>query len=362
MEGAKYNMKKLLLAIILPIALFTSCSDKNSKVENNQQNTSNVQVKSDPEIKINISDYYPIKENIEYKFAGEGNEYAAKDVYVDYIKDNKVQLRIITGGTTSINIVERTDDAVTLLNSNGEIYHKTNYIDSPSDFKKEILIKSPIKVGTSWTIPNGYKRSITALDKVIKTPIGDLKALEIKTEGKEHVTWDYYVKDMGHVKTVYEDSKNPDFKVITEIKEIKGNTPLTQNVKFYYIKSEPTEFITAGVNRDIKLNTNQDVNESFEKYLKSPENKELIPAFSKNTKINKIGINLDNNIAYIDLSKEFVNEMNAGSEVEARKVEAVAYTVGNYYNSKEVLLTVDGEPYAGGHIAFKKGETIKIKQ
>jgi uncharacterized protein involved in tellurium resistance len=66
-------------------------------------------------------------------------------------------------------------------------------------------------------------------------------------------------------------------------------------------------------------------------------------------------------MVYIDLNKDFVTEMNAGSGYESMILQSIGNTFGKYYNSQKVILTIDNNPYESGHIVMKKGEYIKVK-
>ena len=121
-------MKKLTVIIVsLFIATLTACNKSaNSTTESKPSNTQNqTQNKTESESKqYVINDFFPMKGNIRMKYAGSGNEYASKDVYVDYLRDNKVQLRIITGGTTVGQIIENKDGELKRLFSRGEFYYR----------------------------------------------------------------------------------------------------------------------------------------------------------------------------------------------------------------------------------------------
>jgi hypothetical protein len=52
--------------------------------------------------------------------------------------------------------------------------------------------------------------------------------------------------------------------------------------------------------------------------------------------------------------------MNAGSGYEAMILQCITNTLGNYYNTDQVYITIEGKPYESGHIVMKKGETFKV--
>lgn len=354
-------MKKGLISLIIPLLLFTACTGENNKLQEGKNVEQPKPVEQNIEVRDEaLDDYYPFKENVEYVYAGEGNEYAAQDVYITYLKDNRMQRKVMNGGTSAAEVIEKTKDAITLIGRKGEVYHREDLTDMPKGAESEILIKTPLEVGNTWTIPNGHKRTITAIDKAITTPYGELKALEVTTEGKDAIVKDYYAKGIGPVKRIYTAKADKKFIVTTEIKEVNENTPMTEDVRFFYIKSEPTDFVLVNETKKVKLKTNEDIKKYFEQYMKTAPNEELTHLISRNTKIQKMGIDSEKNIAYIDLSDEFIDEMNAGSSVESMILEGIANTVGAYYAVDEVLLTVDGETYTSGHIKLEKDETLKV--
>ena len=65
-------------------------------------------------------------------------------------------------------------------------------------------------------------------------------------------------------------------------------------------------------------------------------------------------------MVYLDLSKEFTKEMNAGSLYESQILQCITNTLGDYYMVKKVYITVEGKPYSSGHILMKKGEAFNV--
>lgn len=325
-----------------------------------KNNKSNIKLQDRQEKKESIGEYIPFKANAEYKYHGEGMEYASNTQYIEFIQGNKAQFKISDTGSNTIRVIQKTDDEVSCIYFKGEVYYRDNFIKKNLKEEKDILIKAPIKLGNSWKSACGDKRSITAINKSITTRLGNFKALEITTESKDGITLTYYVKDIGFVKSIYIDKKNKDFKVVTELEKISENKVTVEKIKFNYIEPTDKDFVRKNEYINVDLKTNEDVKGSFEKQLKTQPSKELIPCLSKNVKINKMGLKEDGKVAYIDLSEEFVKEMNAGCSVEGEIIECVAYSVGDYYGVKEVLLTINNKPYASGHMLFNSGETIKL--
>ncbi|SEF60924.1 Sporulation and spore germination [Caloramator fervidus] len=333
-------MKKIISLIILTL-MFISCS----KTPNSNQFP-------EPK-KYTVKDYFPFIADRRMKYQGLGNEYAEMDVYVDFIKNNRIQLRILNPGTVLAQVYEIKDGELRLIKSQEEFYYRDNIIDSKSE-NPDILLKEPIKVGTEWTTKEGYKRYISNLEKEIETPYGKFKALEVTTEGKDYKTYDYYVLNIGLVKKIFETNNN---KIETNLEKIENNASLIQNIAFYY-----PDFLKEKIafkEETIKFKTNESTIEKFESLLKNPPREGLTRVLSPNTKINNMYFNPQENKIYIDLSKEFITEMNAGSSLEAMIIQSLVNTLCRYYNTDKVYISLDGNPYESGHIAINKDEFFK---
>lgn len=337
-------MKKILVLLLFVFCL-VSCPKPPSK----NNTSSNINTSNKPQIK----DYFPFTPNIRMQYEGVGNEYAEKDVYVDYIKNNRIQLRVINPGTNLGQVLENKDGELRLITSVEEFYYRDD-LTFYENKNPEILLKEPLIKGNSWTLPNGNKRYISNTDVDIKVPYGNFKALEVTTEYNDSKTYDYYVLNLGHVKTVY---KGKDFSVETNLSKYEKETPVPQTIKFYYpdFNNDRTIFIKEKIN----FKTNDSLKDVFEKYFKaSPIGN--FKVMSNNTKINKLFLNRAENKVYVDFSKEFITEMNAGSMLESLILISVTNTLGDYYNVDKVYITIEGKPYSSGHFEVKEGEPFYV--
>lgn len=145
-----------------------------------------------------------------------------------------------------------------------ETYYNYDYTSSSN--MDEILLKEPIKVGTSWTLSDGGIRSITAVDKWIKTPAGEYNALEITTKRKDSIIRDYCVKNIGYVKSEF-NSNIDSFTVMSELELVEKGTPIKQTIRFYYPEFSKDRVVY--IDRATDIYTNEDMKLVFEKGLKS---------------------------------------------------------------------------------------------
>lgn len=301
-----------------------------------------------------IESFYPFLSDVKYSYQGEGNEFAFYTQYTDYIKGNKIQLRINNGGTESVKVLELNGGQLTLVYSLSECYYRESFIDKPAN-RNEVLLKEPLKEGTSWTLSDGSKRSITDTSAEVKTSAGTFSCIEVTTEYKDSKRKDYYAENTGLIKTI---SEGPDYKVSSTLNKIDKNVQLKQSVKFYYPDINSNQLPNTSI--ELKFNTNDITRKKFEEYFKKLPNNSSNKLISINTKINSLYLNKDG-MVYADFSKQLVSEMNAGSGYEAMILQSITNTLGNYYNVKKVYLTVEGNPYSSGHIYMNKGEAFIVK-
>ena len=343
-------MKKILLicCLLFSLVVVSSCANKNA-VKPSEGNASTETKAEKPTIK----DYYAYKENTKYEYEGQGNEYASYTVFIDYKSENRVQIRSNNGGTEMVKVLENKDGELRILQSRGECYYRENLTQGPSS-NAEILLKEPLTPGTSWTLADSRKRSITNLEVPITTPLGTYKTLEVTTEGQESKTLDYYAPNIGLVKSVFSSNGT---EVSSTLNKLESNVPLVQTVRFYYPNANVDKLYF--VNKQLSFKTNDITKMSFENAFKDLPKGDLAKVLGPNVKINSLYLNKDNSV-YVDFSKELRSEMNAGSGYESLILQSITNTIGTYYGVDKVSITIEGNPYASGHIAMKKGELFTV--
>lgn len=346
-------MKKFIMYLMFVVMLaFTGCGkDSNPTTPTTPENNNNPKAYT-------ISDYYPFKENIEMIYEGKGNEYASQTIMTDFIKDNLIQIRVSNGGTTLGRLIQNKNGELSILYNKEEFYYKDNLSTMDiNSTNREIMLKEPLVVGTSWTLPNGAKRTITSASANISTPSGDYTGLEVTTEASDHTTKDYYVLNIGFVKSIFTSN---DFEVSTSLKEIRNNVSLTQILQFFYPHLVENDIKVGFIKKDITLNTNEEIKNVFEQHFKNPAKENLIPLISKNTKINKLYLDTEKNVVMVDFSKELVSEMNAGGSTEMAILKSITNSLARYYTVDKVYITIEGNPYSSGHFEMKKDEFFTV--
>lgn len=113
--------------------------------------------------------------------------------------------------------------------------------------------------------------------------------------------------------------------------------------------------------REVTISEDEKPEEFFTRVLKEnlADTETLVKAIPNDATIQKIEVKEDK--AYVDMSKDYPY-MNYGGGGEWLALQSLVNTIGHYYDVDEVVLTVDGEPYASGHILLEAGEGIKVLQ
>jgi spore germination protein GerM len=368
-------MKKIMIntAIALSIVLLSGCGITDKSKQNSSNNTkvesgTKVDEKTSPEKEdtnktpVNteessetrrIKDYLPTAKDVKFIYEGSGNEYASYTTWVDYLKDDRVQVRTNNGGTETVEVIKYEKGELKVVFSQDETYYREDLTAKASN-KNEILLKEPLVKGTSWKLKDGSKRYISNNNVEITTPSGSYKTIEVTTENKNYKNLDYYAPNVGLVKTIY---KSKDMEVSSTLSKIEKNSHLVQEVKFYYPNMNDGAIYFA--NRKVSFKTNDITKITIEKNLKELPKGDLGKVLTKNVKIKSLYLGKEK-MVYVDFSKELVSEMNAGAGYEVMILDCITNTLGEYYGVDKVYITVENKPYSSGHIEKEKGEYFEV--
>jgi len=300
-----------------------------------------------------IKDYYPIKANTHYIYEGSGNELSSYSLWTDYIKDNKVQLRIESSGTITSKIIESNNNELKLIYEKEDTLYREDLTSKKAN-KEEILLKEPLVKGNQWTLPDKDVRTITNVNIEVTTPSGSYKALEVTTKGKDSERIDYYVLNIGLVKTIL---KTNGTEVVSSLKEIRNNETLKTEIIFYYPDTQSDKLIP--IKKKLSFRTNDITKLAIEKEFRTVPKDNLNKLLGPNVKINSLYLNNDG-MVYVDFTKNFVSDLNVGASFELKILQSITNTLGEYYGVEKVYITLDGNPYSSGHISMKKGEAFTV--
>ncbi|MBM6761362.1 GerMN domain-containing protein [Megamonas hypermegale] len=136
----------------------------------------------------------------------------------------------------------------------------------------------------------------------------------------------------------------------TSILEDKPDTQKqTQTEITVYFPDANAEKLIA-VKRQIPANDNKYVNAINELITGPANDSEGFTIMPKGTKV--LSVNVNNNIATVDFSKEFQNNFTGGSTGEIMLVGSIVDTLTDFKEIKSVRFTLEGQPLdiLGGHL------------
>lgn len=346
-------MKKLIL-LIIPLIFLIACSNTNiDKKESTDLSSKNIKKSI-----YNVNDFITYKSNTETYYINSNSSGPDKFIYVDIIKDDRIQLRIITGDSQIGEILETKNGELKLISA---IKGYTYFTDMTQvqNLNAEILLKEPIAKGTSWTLPDGSKRYISNINVKVSTSHNVYtNAIEVTTQNGNQKSYAYYVPYVGLVKTTQNNKNKENSFIFSTLKE---NTSYKQNIKFFYPRLN-TSTINY-VNKKVTIKTNQNVKDIFTDSFRTSPNSKLNCLLAKNVEINNIEYDNNNEAVSIDLSNDFISEMNKlDYNYEKNILQCVTDTLSNYYGTDKVRITIENKPYSSNNIQTKDNEYFYISK
>jgi hypothetical protein len=296
-----------------------------------------------------IGDYFPFTQNVKMVYEGQGSEFASYTTYVDYINNDKIQIRSNNGGTENVTVIQNADGVLTQVYDAAETYYKIDLTGETAN-SSDVLLKEPLVQGTKWTLSDGSQREITGVDVSIETPYATFDTLEVTTTKDGQTTEkQYYAKDTGLVKDIfYVESEE----ISSSLKDLVTGAGYDFTVRSFNFIVTDTDIESKFEDKTVSLKTGEDITDFI--------SAEFLAGglMSENTVLNSMWTEPGSEVANIDFSTQFVTEMNAGTTKESGVLMSVTNTVGYYFQVQKVIITLDGEPYSSGHILMKEGESF----
>lgn len=369
-------MRKIILSMIM-ITLLVTLAGCNKGKNNNEDNSVDISPTTQPIVTLppevtpgeeeieesvgeeeifTLEDYFPLEADTEYIYEGEGNEFASYRRFIDYIdvENKKLQTRTNNGGTETVRVLQIKDGTLSVIYLENESYNRVDFMDKEAGTDAEVLLMEPLTKGTQWILSDGRKRSISEENVTVDTPYGSFEALEVVTESEDSTTKDYYAVGVGLVKSLF---LSEGMEVSSTLSAVNKSAVLSQPITLFYPDADEKIYPKQ---TELKLTTGAKVLSVLEEAMKKePPKDSYLPLISQNTKLNSLVLEEGNDV-HVDFSKEFVSEMNAGAGYELLILQSVTNTLGNYYGTTKVRITLEGKPYESGHILMKEDETLEV--
>lgn len=362
MNGKKtVKILALLLALII---LFSLASCKNGDGE--------TVVSDEPK----ISDYFPFEENVLLYYNGKtvSTTLPANDplyeikadmvTFADYFDAGKLQKRymMLYGSSFAYSgeVYELKNGELRMNYVVSNFFDHANLFSEPSNVDT-LILKEPLKEGTTWTVRKGSgvndTAKITDMSRSVTVPAGtyDAMVIEITDINGSLVSTQYWAKGLGIVKQV---TRNPENLQTTELDEVERDAPMSELVYLIYGEGEEGEPLAdmGAIDYPTNCDLRQVYIDAAREYLSSKFDYTL----DENVKINSLELNRVDNKLKIDLSKAFISEMNKAGDRETEVLQALANTMGWVFRAIDVCFTVDGGPYVSNNITLGIDEYIRM--
>lgn len=332
----------------------TSASPTASETAKPSETASDTSAPSESAV-LTLADYFPILPDVSCRFDVSGGKDLPVSTYVEFIGQDTIQIKYDNGTTVKHVLYAIRDGEVRIAGERSELYAREDLSLLPSEGDGEILLKEPLKVGTTWYV-NGGIRSITDLKAQVDTPTGMYSAIEVTTIGNDTATRQYYAPGIGLVKTV----RTGAFEDTSVLGSRTTGQPETMDLTFYYPKMTDTDVVITSDEVSVKLYSNDSLTDVLTDYFRHPPETDVLPLMSENAVVNSVMQEPVSGVVTIDFSKEFISGMNAGAAAEGAILQSIANTAGSLYGASQVIITIDKQLYESGHIAFKQGETLSV--
>lgn len=361
-KNSKTKISRWLLAglsvlLLSSCGLFNTDPDEEEGVDENP--TEEVVEEEEEEVSVNqdLASWIPRLNNVVYHYDGSGNEYAPFKWTPQFNEEDYYQIARDNSGTKVVQVYQYTEDEITRVHSQEETYYRDNLpsIWGMDHFDEdEIILKTPIALGTNWS--NGDKDyEITAINMDIEVPAGNYQTIEVTMESGETTIKRYYAEEVG---LVYEKTESADLTIESELAEIESGA--AEKIPLTVYQADDQLLAYDAIEAELTLNTNDPARLAIAELLRGEhdgmENIFLLP---ENTEINFLFLNQEN-IVEVDLSSEYISNMNAGSSGEQFAIQGLVNTLTQYYGVQDLMLTVDGGPYESGHILLEEDQILSF--
>jgi hypothetical protein len=343
-------MKKRLIkltAAILCVALISGCGSgrRNAAPEPDPAAT------ADPVTVCEIAEYFPLLEGALYKYTGIGDDELNQEMFTLFANDTGAQILTSTPSYEVTDVFRIEDGALKV------IYNDLNYfydnLLGTKDVRHMTILQEPFELGRAWGFnPDGAIAEITSLNAPVSTPYGEFEALEVTIRHHDdYIQRDYYARGVGLIQISY---------VIYGVDKTMKLTEITRDasktVEVDICKVNVTLDRLEWERRPFTLSGNMDMAEYWNALLKAPLPIDYQPLLPGDSRILSLSVYWNEVLLTVDLSEDYVRSVGAGAGIESAALQALANTLGNFYNVTRVEILLDGSGYESGHILMDEGE------
>ena len=346
----KKKIFKVIFLIIVTALLFAACGNNDITLIPDPPDVAPSETVSE------VLEFFPFKADTLFVYQGYPDERFSQLAFAGFIEGNMMQRLVNQGAVATTEVFKYEDGELRLTFGNPVVYDLINVMDEPANLNF-LILKAPLAVGNSWSMTGDDTTEIVSMDTEVETPFGIFTAMRVVTtysNGDQMIS--YFARGIGLVRrVVIWSGQENSFSLLTIVENTRAEMSMPMfrlDEVTYDLRKEPVRFSFA---------TNDDVLRILGDVLKT-EGENHSPLLTPNTRINEIVIDTPNSLVTLDVSGEFISELDLDVDAEETKLQMLANTIGNFFATERFIITVDGGQYRSSNVEFPQDAYITVER
>lgn len=295
--------------------------------------TTQWQVLEEGALSLTIDQFLP---NVAYQIKQFGNGSESKVDYVDFIDEASQSMQVESRVGEDIQLTFYQWDSSQLIQTGQELTENP-YINqlatlTPSPETNLVLLQAPLQVGTSWQANGSMTSEITAIYQLAR--LGDLEfdnVVEVTSVSESGQQQAYYAAGEGLIGILETDS-NGELVQAWQAQAIYHDNRIINEIEVM-VPSQADSLVEPST-APFKWQTNQNYANAFDSLLKD------LGILNETITVN--AVSLEEGVAVIDFTPGVVAVLNSYDAPEQAVIASIVTTVGDFFNTDQVRLTVSG--------------------
>ncbi len=289
-----------------------------------------------PGTSYHLWDYAPYLSN-QIKQYSNGNQNSA--TYMNYSQNDnaqsQIQWRQQGAVVTQVFVIgEGQIQQVTSTTNLNPYDNVLSSVDTLQTTDSQIILQEPLTVGTEWTDASNQTSEITALYDAMQTEAGVLtNVIEVTRISDDRVQKDFYAQNQGFVGRWTSESLEEPGEYWQLVSDTR-NVMLTHPITLFEPDDSQTELVRQSEGA-FAFQTNGSLAKAFEHMFRE------LGIIDATITVNDVYID-SQNVATIDFSPGVVAVLNNYEASEEAVIRSIVYTMGNFFQTEKVRLTVNG--------------------
>ena len=311
-------------------------ADSVNEVENvlTEFDTSSWQILEDTS-QLALVDYLP---NTTYQIKQYSNGATSRVDYPNYL-DEALQLMQVESrldnGDPTVSFYSWGNSQIVKLSESTELNPYINHlseITSQENQDSQLLLQAPLAVGTSWQRNASTTSAITNVFSQAQLPAGELSnVIEVTSTSQAGELKEYYAQGEGLVATVEAD-QNGSITQVWQAQAIYHENRIVNEVAVT-LPTKDEDMIEAG-QATFKWQTNGSLTNAFDEMFKEMN---II-----NDTITIQSVAVEDGVVLLDFTPGVVAVLNSYDAPEQAVIASIVTTLGNFFNTEQVRLSVSG--------------------